>query len=84
MKHVEILQKYSAARRKFNSFLSVLSGDKTLRLMLDILRLNQQFRGKWDRRKKVHTFLYSRTYDPSLDICFKWNHLRLKFCKEKR
>ena len=30
--------------RNFNSFLSVLSGDETLRLILDIIRLNQQFR----------------------------------------
>ena len=37
MKHFEVRQKYSAARRIFNSFLSVLSGDETLRLMLDIL-----------------------------------------------
>ena len=31
-------QKYSAARRIFNSLLGVSSGDETLRLMLDILR----------------------------------------------
>ena len=37
MKHVEVCQKYSAARCIFNSLLSVSSGDKTLRLMLDIL-----------------------------------------------
>ena len=37
MKHLEVLQKYSAARRIFNSLLSVSSGDETLRLMLDIL-----------------------------------------------
>ena len=37
MKHLEVRQNYSAARRIFNSFLSVSSGDKTLRLMLDIL-----------------------------------------------
>ena len=36
MKHLEIRQKYSAARRIFNSLLSVSSGDKTLRLMLNI------------------------------------------------
>ena len=38
MKHLEVRQKYSAARRIFNSLLSVSSGDETLRLMLDILR----------------------------------------------
>ena len=38
MKHLEVRQKYSAARRIFNSLLSVSSGDETLslRLMLDI------------------------------------------------
>ena len=37
MKHLEVRQNYSAARRIFNSFLSVSCGDKTLRLMLDKL-----------------------------------------------
>ena len=37
MKHLEVRQKYSAARRIFNSLLGVLSGDETLRLMFDIL-----------------------------------------------
>ena len=36
MEHLEVRQKYSAARRIFNSLLSVSSGDETLRLMLDI------------------------------------------------
>ena len=35
MKHLEVRQKYSAARRIFNSLLSVSSSDETLRLMLD-------------------------------------------------
>ena len=39
MKQLEVRQKYSAARRIFNSLLSVSSGDETLRLMLDILHL---------------------------------------------
>ena len=37
MKHLEIRQKYSAARRIFNSLLGVSSGDETLHLMFDIL-----------------------------------------------
>ena len=37
MKLLEVRQKYSAARRIFNSLLSVSSGDETLRLMFDIL-----------------------------------------------
>ena len=37
MKHLEVRQKYSAARSIFNSLLSISSGDETLRLKLDIL-----------------------------------------------
>ena len=37
MKHLEVRQKYSTARRIFNSLLGVSSGDETLRLMFDIL-----------------------------------------------
>ena len=36
-KHLEVRQKYSAARRIFNSLLGVSSGDETLHLMFDIL-----------------------------------------------
>ena len=39
MKHLEVRQKYSAARRIFNSLLGVSSGDETLRLMFDILHV---------------------------------------------
>ena len=44
MKHLEVRQKYSAARRILNATLfslSVSSGDETLRLMLDILLESQ-------------------------------------------
>ena len=37
MKPLEVRQKYSAARRIFNSLLGVSSGDETLHLMFDIL-----------------------------------------------
>jgi len=37
MKHLKVCQKYSAARRIFNSLLSVSPGDETLLLTLDIL-----------------------------------------------
>ena len=40
MKHLEVRQKYSAARRIFNSLLGVSSGDETLHLMFDILPEN--------------------------------------------
>ena len=39
MKHLEVRQKYSAARRIFNSLLGVSSGDETLHLMFDILHV---------------------------------------------
>ena len=41
MKHLEVRQKYSAARRFFNSLLGVSSGDETMHLMFDILLENQ-------------------------------------------
>ena len=41
MKHLEVRQKYSAARRIFNSLLGVSSGDETLHLMFDILQEKQ-------------------------------------------
>ena len=37
MKHLEVRQKYSAARRIFTSLLGVSSDNETLRLMFDIL-----------------------------------------------
>ena len=40
MKHLEVRQKYSAARCIFNSLLGVSSGDETLHLMFDILLQN--------------------------------------------
>ena len=43
IKHLEVRQKYSAARRIFNSLLGVSSGDETLHLMFDILHLNFHF-----------------------------------------
>ena len=45
MNHLENRQKYSAARRIFNSFLGVSSADKTQRLMLDIL--HKYLKGSW-------------------------------------
>ena len=43
MEHLKVRQKYSAARRIFNSLLSVSSGDETLRLMLDVLLENRSY-----------------------------------------
>ena len=42
VKHLEVRQKYSAARRIFNSLLGVSSGDETLHLMFDILLPNTE------------------------------------------
>ena len=43
----EVRQKYSAARRIFNSLLGVSSGDETLHLMFDILLQNVEFGVPW-------------------------------------
>ena len=51
MKHLEVRQKYSAARRIFNSLLSVSSGDETLHLMFDIL--HQSFNNFEDGTMKL-------------------------------
>ena len=71
MKHLEVRQKYSAARRIFNSLLGVSSGDETLHLMFDILltkRESQIFKGIQQfllymsgENKFDHLFLFSRS-----------------------
>ena len=50
MKHLEVCQKYSAARRIFNSLLGVSSGDETLHLMFDILHKGDVTRDDSQRR----------------------------------
>ena len=60
MKHLEVRQKYSAARRIFNSLLGVSSGDETLHLMFDILletRFLVSFR--YIQLVKLYVSLYS-------------------------
>ena len=49
MKHLEVRQKYSAARRIFNSLLGVSSGDETLHLMFDILHENNNLNDSGSR-----------------------------------
>ena len=51
MKHLEVRQKHSAARRIFNFLLSVSSGDETL---LDILRNYQGNTIEWRRVMSVY------------------------------
>ena len=46
--HLEVRQKYSAARRIFNSLLGVSSGDETLHLMFDILHENAHTTMRFD------------------------------------
>ena len=53
MKHLEVRQKYSAARRIFNSLLGVSSGDETLHLMFDILHENWQIHANSIRKNIV-------------------------------
>ena len=65
MKHLEVRQKYSAARHIFNSLLGVSSGDETLHLMFDIL-LEKWFRkvfvicliSQWMKRSKHGLFVF--------------------------
>ena len=54
MKHLEVRQKYSAARHIFDSLLSVSSGDETLRLMFDIL-LEKWVRILWNLNAIIST-----------------------------
>ena len=54
MKHREVRQKYSAARRIFNSLLGVSSGDETLRLMFDIL---QETASPWTEKTRLSQML---------------------------
>ena len=56
MKHLEVRQKYSAARRIFNSLLGVSSGDDTLRLMFDILRQSSRLFPYFLVTKTKHIF----------------------------
>ena len=62
MKHLEVRQKYSAARRIFNSLLGVSSGDETLRLMFDILLTTSnsftKSKGYWSTCADVSTAVH--------------------------
>ena len=58
MKHLEVRQKYSAARRIFNSLLGVSSGDESLRLILDTyyLKNKENLTGKFGLLYKLRCF----------------------------
>ena len=57
MKHLEVRQKYSAARRIFNSLLGVSSGDETLRLMFDILLQRRRHACVVKHRRSLQTHI---------------------------
>ena len=63
MKHLEIRKKYSSARRIFNPFLGVSSGDETLRLMLDILHNPLAFKLAVHWPHSAFTYSASQTVD---------------------
>ena len=72
-KYLEVRQKYSAARRIFNSLLGVSSGDETLRLMFDILH-------EMLLHAKITYSEYSRTIPKLLKItCPHMSGLEKKF-----
>jgi len=62
MKHHEVSQKYSAARRIFNSLLSVssFSGDET----------QKKYRKKWNKGNDAHLFLSTHAHLSRLKHCF--------------
>ena len=53
MKHLQARQKYSTARRIFNSLPGISSGDETLRLMLDVLHESEAVTRKIKRFRHV-------------------------------
>ena len=69
MKHLEVRQKYSAARRIFNSLLGVSSGDETLHLMFDIL-LRKWFIKRWGVGHRGGASLY--------ELCWVFSPERIK------
>ena len=71
--HLEVHQKYSAARPVFNSLLGVSSGDETLRLMLDILRKRHSRKRS---RKKMETFwFFQRRFRRADDSAYEFDFL---------
>ena len=62
MKQLEVRQKYSVARRIFNSLLSVSTGDETLRLILDISLQNVEFGVAWVIQEEIRLALTARTF----------------------
>ena len=91
MKHVEVRQKYSAARVIFNSLLGVSSSDKTLRLMIWwkvshslTMYLNQSFIFElYDLLFQTSHIAIDHRIQPSLEFFFQFfphpNSVKPKF-----
>ena len=69
MKHLEVRQKYSAARRIFNSLLGVSSGDETLHLMFDILHDHTSWYTGLDPEQGFWHCFANRFYHRFSSIC---------------
>ena len=85
MKHLEVRQKYSAARRIFNSLLGVSSGDETLHLMFDILRQKRWY-SVWACSWHEHLRLHVQNWHPRVWSCKSNNgesHTRSGFTAKK-
>ena len=72
MKHLEVRQKYSAARRIFNSLLGFSSGDETLHLMFDILHevLNKRSISVTWHSKLLSSTVLLRAFSLSLSLFY--------------
>ena len=74
MKHLEVRQKYSAARRIFNSLLSVSSGDETLHLMFDNMK-HLEVRQKYSAARRIfNSLLGVSSGDETLHLVFDILH----------
>ena len=80
MKHLEVRQKYSAARRIFNSLLGVSSGDETLHLMFDILHLCEDLSTPPLNSTLARFFMFGGFFKISFKRCLKMVETFLLSC----
>ena len=84
MEHHEVRQKYSAARRIFNSLLSVSFGDETLRLILDILH-KDVYRLNLMRQAREDDQLCVKKEEKNRKVCNKIiTSIQLRVCSKAR
>ena len=76
-KYLEVRQKYSAARRIFNSLLGVSSGDETLHLMFDIVLLVRL-------TQPLSFCVLLKTFAPLVQGSVRKCHLHQKFADHTR